>query len=161
MLFLKAEVREFLALGPQVTYETNISNNIFELTEIFFYKTEPLRINAFHLRIQDPPNFQRFIPASPKQIFEETGAMGPFGINELTIPSSYSNIVDITDIYRKTDWSYDKRAARCSYRLRNAVDDWGFDDNERSFMIGVFSSDANATTTMIRSQETIGLANPF
>lgn len=159
LVSLRAELRPSLALGPQKTFDVNAGNNVFEVQNIYFTKTLPLTIQSFQLRIQDPPNYQRYILPPPPTVFAEARNLLPLGANQLSTPP-YGNVIDITDIFRRDDWDYKKRTGKISSRLRNAVDDWNFDSNDYYFLVGVYSSEANDVEYRIGGRKSDALGVP-
>jgi hypothetical protein len=134
-IILRAELGVTQDFSSPDSFDTNLDNNTFVLTDIIFTKLVDLSIDAFELRIQD------HYVGPPWIAFADMVNTLPLGANQINL-GDYVNVVDITDIATQPNGDGPiGRAHAANDRLSHTANGWGFEATGRNFLVGVFSGD--------------------
>ncbi|KAB5542489.1 hypothetical protein GE09DRAFT_1135395 [Coniochaeta sp. 2T2.1] len=135
---LKAVISLYPSFSTYGLYEKNFANSSFTLERVRFFHVDKFQYDAFEMRIENP-NVRRWL--MPPWIALD-GARNIFPFAADGFPGyDYSNVVDVTDIFNDNESDID-RGSEMVKRMLDQADDWGYEDTNRNFIIGFFSSDA-------------------
>ena len=132
---LTAVISPIPDFSPAYSFDLNLDNNTFTLTDIIFTTMTKLEIDAFELRCSGT------YLAAPWTVFEDAVNLLPLGAGHVLI-GYYANVVDITDIATQPNGDGPSgRANDCADRLAHAVNGWNYHADSRTFLVGVYSGD--------------------